>query len=149
MAPLIIQLTCFGIMVGLRLTALKGHQSFAFLDRAGAISIGVVFFVAGIAHFTMTEQMALMFPKFVPMRIQLVYASGVMEVLLGLTLIYGTSNDKWIGVSLMIFLIMSLPLNIYSAVQNIGLGAKGINYLWFRVPLQVFWFGWIYKFVIK
>jgi hypothetical protein len=48
-----------------------------------------------------------------------------------------------IGMALIIFFVVMLPANINAAVKHIDYqkgttDGSGVNYLWFRVPLQVF-----------
>jgi len=47
-----------------------------------------------------------------------------------------------------------LPANSYAAVKKIDLekanyNGSGLNYLWFRIPLQVLFIGWVYWFALK
>ena len=49
------------------------------------------------------------------------------------------------------FFILILPSNIYASVKKINyqkatLDGPGLSYLWFRMPLQVFFIGWVYFF---
>jgi uncharacterized membrane protein len=57
------------------------------------------------------------------------------------------------SVLLIIFFICILPANINAAIKKIDYekgtyDGKGINYLWFRVPLQVFFILWVWYFGI-
>lgn len=143
MIPLAIQLVTFGLLKA------AGYLSFnwSFLARAGAIAIGVMFVFTGVAHFFKTDEMVAMFPSAIPGKVGLVYMSGVFEVVAGACLIAGLGPQRIIAMALVGFLVLSLPLNIYSAVNGTGLGAKGASYLWFRIPLQVFWGWWLLHFV--
>lgn len=145
MVPLVIQLAVFGVLVTLR----QFGADWPFLARAGAIAIGVMLVVTGVAHFIQVQPMVEMFPQSVPYREFLVYASGVFEIAVGVYLILGIRPMAVIGYGLMLFFVLALPLNIYSAVNGTGLGAKGMEYLWFRVPLQFFWIWWVYRFVVR
>lgn len=64
-------------------------------------------------------------------------------------LILGIGPMPVIGYGLMAFFVLALPLNVYSVVNGTGLGAKGVEYLWFRVPLQFFWLWWVCRFVVR
>lgn len=140
-----IQLAVFGILVALR----QFGAVWPFLTRAGAIAIGVMLVVTGVFHFIKVQPMVAMFPPSVPYREFLVYASGVFEIAAGVCLILGIGPMAVIGYALMAFFALALPLNVYSAINGTGLGAKGIDYLWFRVPLQFFWVWWVYRFVVR
>lgn len=150
MAPFIIQLISFIFLFLLRHF---WHNSPKFLSsfssRAEIVSIAILFIVTGISHFTLTESMASMFPNFIPYKIELVYLSGIFELLIGLALLLDSPYRSVLGGALIMFLILSLPINVYSALYNVGLGAKGINYLYFRIPLQFFWGLWIWFFIVR
>lgn len=145
MIPLGIQLAVFGVLVALR----QFGVAWPFLSRAGAIAIGAMLVVTGVAHFIQVQPMVEMFPPSVPYREFLVYASGVFEIAVGVCLILGIGPMPVIGYGLMAFFVLALPLNVYSAVNGTGLGAKGVGYLWFRVPLQFFWLWWVCRFVVR
>ena len=54
---------------------------------------------------------------------------------------------------LIVFFIVILPANISAALKHIDYEkgtyeGPGANYLWFRVPLQLFFMAWVYYFVI-
>ena len=52
------------------------------------------------------------------------------------------------------FFVLILPVNINAAMKNIDYqkgtpDGKGLNYLWFRVPLQIFFIAWVYFFAVR
>jgi uncharacterized membrane protein len=77
-----------------------------------------------------------------------VYITGIMEIagaagLLLPMLARGTS------IALIVFFVVMLPANIYAAANHIDYqkgttDGSGINYLWFRVPLQLLFILWVY-----
>ena len=149
MAPLIIHLFSYLFLFLLRFSFYPRYTFLSFTLRAEIICIGIMFVATGIAHFISTESMINMFPSSIPFKMELVYLSGIFEIIAGLALIFSLGSQRLVAASLLIFLLISLPLNIYSAVAGVGLGAKSIGYLWFRIPLQFFWFGWIYYFIFR
>jgi uncharacterized membrane protein len=55
---------------------------------------------------------------------------------------------------LILFFFLILPANINAAVNKIDYqkgttDGNGLNYLWFRVPLQVFFIAWVYFFGVR
>ena len=51
------------------------------------------------------------------------------------------------------FFIAVLSANINAAVQRIDYekatyGGAGVGYLWFRIPLQLFFIAWVYAFAL-
>jgi len=91
-----------------------------------------------------------MLPASVPMRVPIVYASGVFELLASVAILI-PSASRQTGILLCIFLLLILPSNIYAAVQRVDFGGHGAGptYLLVRVPLQLFLVGWIYWFAIR
>ena len=91
-----------------------------------------------------------MLPSRVPFKKLVVYASGVAEILLGVGLLFPPIRHV-AAIVLIAFLVLVLPANINAARQHINYetgesDGKGLKYLWFRVPMQVFLIGWIIYF---
>jgi uncharacterized membrane protein len=116
----------------------------------GRIGIALVFAFTAIGHFVETSEMARMLPPSVPMRVPLVYVSGVFELLAAVTILI-PSLSRYTGIALSIFLLLVLPSNVYAAFQRVDFGghAAGPAYLLVRVPLQLFLIGWIYWFAVR
>jgi len=116
----------------------------------GRIGVALVFAFTGVGHFIKTSAMIQMLPASVPMRLQIVYASGVLELLASVAILI-PSASRHTGILLCIFLLLILPSNIYAAVQRVDFGGHGAGptYLLVRVPLQLFLVGWIYWFAIR
>ena len=54
----------------------------------------------------------------------------------------------------MLFFIAIIPANIKASMENINyqtgeLDGSGLEYLWFRIPLQVFFIVWVFFSAIK
>ncbi|KGO82524.1 hypothetical protein Q763_05330 [Flavobacterium beibuense F44-8] len=102
----------------------------------------------GVGHFLFTEGMAMMLPGVIPYREALVYITGIAEIIFGILLLFPVYR-KTTGVIIILFFVLVLPANIYAALHNVNLmqanyTGKGVGYLWFRIPLQVFLIVWIY-----
>ena len=144
--PLII----LGLLVApsVLLTLLR-RSSVDWQARGGA-GLALVFGFTGVGHFLRTEPMAAMLPEWVPGRIPLIYATGVLELILAVMLVIPRVRRAagWIAVLL---LIAFLPVNIYAAVQRSGLGGHqwGPAYLLIRVPLQLILIGWSWWFAAQ
>ena len=78
MAPLIFLLVTFGLLYAINKFFLKDALTLSFIGRA---SLAVMLIVTGVAHFTSTELMIEMMPEFVPMKREIVYFTGVCELL--------------------------------------------------------------------
>lgn len=123
------------------------------IARAARIGMAAMLTVTGIAHFAFTKGMVMMLPPFIPQKELIIYATGMLEfasaagiLLPGFRIITG-----WL---LIVFFILLLPANIYAALNHINLKTAGYDgdgpvYLWFRIPLQLFFIAWVYLSVIS
>jgi len=148
MKPFLILIFSFVISVFAVRMLLHGYD-FAFSARI-AMSVMLVF--TSIAHFAFPNGMVKMLPGFIPFKLGIVYLTGVFEMAAAAGLQIAGWRDLT-GMLLIIFFILVLPANIYSAIKHIDYqkgttDGKGPNYLWFRVPLQLFFILWVY-FSIK
>jgi uncharacterized membrane protein len=139
MKPLIILLAVFGI------TSL-------FLDLAlsGDIAMCVMLCFTALGHFKFKAGMARMIPKSIPFKSTVVYATGIAEIGMGIGLLFSATRT-FSAILLIAFLAAVLPANIYAAMGHINFetgeaNGKGPGYLWFRIPLQLFFIGWIVFF---
>jgi uncharacterized membrane protein len=106
-----------------------------------------------IGHFVFTKGMSMMIPSIVPFRTELVYLTGVLEILLGIGLLI-PSLRMYSGCALILFFMLLLPANINAAINHIDyqrgtFDGTGVSYLWFRVPLQILFIAWTYLCAIK
>ena len=109
----------------------------------GRIGLSLLLLVTSSAHFTKPEAMMLMLPGWLPARLLLIYATGVLEVLLAMALwIKGYVRQAGWAIALM--LVVFLAANIYAAMRSVPFGGSemGPSYLYARVPFQAFLIGW-------
>jgi uncharacterized membrane protein len=106
-----------------------------------------------IGHFAFTKGMAMMIPPIIPSKNEIIYLTGLLEILLGIGLLIPKLSvySGWVLIALFIVL---LPANIYSAIKHIDyqkgtFDGNGLNYLWFRIPLQILFIIWTYISSIK
>jgi len=148
MKPFFVLIISFGISQAvLRLTG-SGWDT----ALAGNIAMFIMLCFTAIAHFAFTEGMAMMLPPFVPMRRILIYLTGLMEIGFGILLLF-PSWRYMAGIAILIFFITLLRANIYAASRRVNYEkgnyeGKGWKYLWFRVPLQLFFIAWVWLFAI-
>jgi uncharacterized membrane protein len=116
----------------------------------GRIGVSLVFAFTAIGHFVKTSEMAKMLPPWVPMRVPLIYFTGILEWA-GAAAILISPLSRYTGIALCIFLVAIFPSNVYAAFQRVDFGGHGAGpvYLLVRVPLQLFLIGWIYWFAIR
>ncbi len=110
--------------------------------RAG---LTLFFLFTSLGHFIKTEEMAAMVPPPIPYRLQLIYITGILE-LLGAVGVWIPRLMRLTGLCLILMLIGLLPANIYSAIHRVDFGGHGAGptYLLVRVPFQLFVIWWTY-----
>ena len=126
------------------LSYLSPRFNLQFSTRA-RIGLTVFFLFTGIGHFIRTDEMAAMLPPAVPYRVELIYLTGVFE-LLGALGVWIPRLMKITGACLIVMMLAVLPANIYSAFNRVEFGGHeyGPAYLLARVPFQFFVIVWIY-----
>jgi uncharacterized membrane protein len=148
MNPLFVLLIVFGITA----TILKIFYHDWNLDFAGNFAMSIMLFFTAIAHFAFNEGMAMMLPPFVPYKNVIVYITGLIEILAGIGLLIRPYRHT-ISLLLIIFFIVILPANIYAAIKKVNYekgnySGSDLKYLWFRIPLQIFFIEWVWYFGI-
>lgn len=150
MKPLIILLAVFTISILVK--ALLKSQSFS-LQFNGKLAFSSMLIFTGIAHFIFEEGMMRMLPDFIPFKIAIIYVTGILEILAAVVLLFPLYS-RITGQLLIAFLICVLPANIFAAMHHIdpvsgSMEGPGLEYLFFRIPLQLFFISWIYFFAIR
>jgi len=109
------------------------------------IGLSLIFVFTAIGHFIRPQEMSAMLPPSVPHRIEIIYLTGIFE-LLGAIGVWIPRLMKLAGLCLMLLLICVLPANIYSAINRIDFGGhgSGVSYLLVRVPFQFLVIWWVY-----
>jgi uncharacterized membrane protein len=148
MKPLFVLLSIFGLCcLGFYLSA---HNTNVFLS--GRIAMAVMLIFTSTAHFVFYKGMAMMLPQWMPLKRFSIYLTGLIEIVAGICLIIpGTKISA--AYLLIAFFILLLPANIIAARKNLDLEkatytGNGIDYLWFRIPLQLLFIAWVWYFAI-
>ncbi len=76
------------------------------------IILGLFMVSAGIGHFNNTDSFLAQVPPFLPAPEMIVYVSGVVEILLGLGLIFLVRYKEYVGIALALFFVVIFPGNI-------------------------------------
>lgn len=123
------------------------------LPFSGNLAMAVMLCFTALGHFMFVRGMSMMIPDFIPYKQQLVYLTGIAEILLGLGLLFQPYRAA-VGMMLIIFFILVLPMNIYAAYRNLNyekgtFDGGGLRYLWFRIPLQLFFIAWVWYFALN
>jgi uncharacterized membrane protein len=143
MKVLIVLLATFGI--GLVVTKLTDDYN---IKLSAQIAMAVMMAFTALGHFKFTQGMAMMLPSFIPNKKQVVYITGFIEIAAAAGLLIPATRTLTAR-CLILFFIMLTPANINAAMKHIdiekaNLDGPGPNYLWFRIPLQFLFIGWVY-----
>ena len=107
--------------------------------------MALIYVAAGIYHFVNPKLYMRIMPTYLPWHLQLIYISGVIEIVLGILLIPEETRSiaAWLIIAM---LIAIFPANIQMAVI---FWQKNSSSLWIaiaRLPLQVvlIWMAWLF-----
>ena len=119
------------------------------IDR-GCIALSVMFLFTGIFHFIIEERLIALLPAFIPWRLEIIYLTGIMEIMFATGFLFPRFRALTGKVSIA-FLIAVFPGNIYGALGHVDLAGHvyGPIYLFFRVPLQIFLLSWTAYFSLR
>jgi uncharacterized membrane protein len=148
MKPLIVLLISFA----LALLVTKFSLDHFDVPLSGRIAMAIMLAFTSIGHFAFTKGMEMMIPPFVPYKKAMVFLTGIIEICAAVGLLIGKIS-RLTGWMLILFFILLLPANIYAAIKHVDyekgtFQGKGVNYLWFRIPLQLLFILWVYFFAI-
>ena len=112
------------------------------------ITLGIFMIFAAVGHFTFLRRaFQAQVPDWVPLNKDfVVIASGVVELILGLAMIFLVGQKVWVGFALAIFYILIFPGNIGQYVNqtdafNLKSDTARLIRLFFQ-PVLVFWALW-------
>ncbi|WP_307210112.1 DoxX family protein [Chryseobacterium lathyri] len=117
------------------------------------IAMALMLVATGIAHFVYSKGMTLMIPEFIPCREELVWITGIFEIVVAVAILI-PGFQKTAGWMLILFFVLILPANVYAAFEHVNMKTadftgNGANYLWYRIPLQLFFIAWVYFSCIR
>ncbi len=123
------------------------------LRYAGRLAMAFMLFFTALGHFLYSEGMAAMLPESWPAKHSIVWGSGILEIVFAIGLLL-PSYHRLAGMVILVFFVLILPINIRTALLHISYetgqpNGPGPNYLWFRIPLQMFFLLWVYLSAVK
>src|SRR5215213_11407047 len=136
MAPLIFLLGTFAVLYLLNRFLLGRRLNLSFIGRA---SMAMMLIVTGVSHFTNTQPMIDMMPDFMHAKREMIYFTGVCELLAVVGLLW-EKTSRLASILLIIFFVLVLPANVVGSLKSVQIGGMdyGPMYLLFRIPLQIF-----------
>lgn len=109
--------------------------------------MSAIYTIAGILHFVRPKPYMSIMPPYLPAHKELVFLSGLAELLLGLALLV-PSFRTWAAWGIIALLIAVFPANVYMATgekfQTISAWIR-----WGRLPLQAVLIWWAYQYTTK
>jgi uncharacterized membrane protein len=148
MKPLFVLLGVFCITLAAT-KIFDGRWNFIF---SGNLAISIMLLFTAIGHFKFSKGMTMMMPEFIPFKKELILLTGAIEIAAAIGLLL-PSMRYFTSILLIVFFISILPVNINAAIKKVDYengtyDGNGINYLWFRLPLQVLFILWVWYFGI-
>lgn len=141
------------IVFCIALLILKRIHKKYLIALSARIAMATMLVSTAIAHVVFAKGMSMMLPDSIPYKTELVYFTGMLEAgaTIGLLL---PRYRKLTGVLLIVFFICLLPANIYAAMKHVNreraaFDGDGLDYLWYRIPLQAFFIAWVYFSSVK
>lgn len=121
-------------------TASGGHRRCARYIPHLPWLVAAAFTVSGVIHLAHPATFTPIVPHFLPLPTELVYASGVAELICAVGL---WRRDRWAGIAAAVLLAIIWPANLQDAItaqQGHDLTTKVVD--WIRFPLQIpfIWF---------
>lgn len=108
--------------------------------------LAFILILAGIMHFAKPYFFTKIMPDYIPFHLQLVYLSGLVEILCGVLLFFPATQTfgAWLSIALFVAVF---PANIEMTREFYVMHHK---YLWLailRLPLQIGLIYWAYQYV--
>jgi uncharacterized membrane protein len=129
-----------GLMV-FRGLGVLGVSVFATWQLSAACALAVMFVFTAVSHFApMKEDLIKMIPRGLPFPRQLVYLTGVLEILGALGLLLPATRAP-AGYCLAALLIVMYPANFNAARHQIPLRGKKPTPFWLRLLMQLVYIG--------
>jgi uncharacterized membrane protein len=138
MAPFLVLIGSLLLFRGLGAAGVEAFSSWAAATRW---ALAVMFLVTASAHFTsMKADLVRMVPKAVPYPEQVVFLTGICEVLGAIGLLV-PSLQRAAGIALVLFLFAVFPANVHAARTDVTIRGKPATPLWLRLPMQLLFIG--------
>jgi uncharacterized membrane protein len=129
------------LLAATAVAAIVNRRSASSRDHA-RLGLAIAMVVAGVAHLVQPTPFVQHLPTWVLGRHEIVAATGVVEIALGLLLL-PAGRRLVAGRLLALYLLLVWPANAYVAIADVDVdGQPGGWYPWARIPLQVVFIAW-------
>ncbi|MEO5590637.1 MAG: DoxX family protein [Gemmatimonadaceae bacterium] len=118
--------------------------------RQSLFLIAAIFVGGGIMHFVVPDRYASIMPPWIPHPMEMVYLSGVFELLGGVGVLVPRAR-KMAGIGLIALLVAVFPANVQMLGDALRSGASALSIigLFLRLPLQPLMIVWIYRAAVR
>ena len=129
--------------------SLRGRNA-EVLRLGGIIGASLCFVAFGVLHFVAAGTVMQMLPSWMPVRLELVYATGALEILLGTALLVPRLR-RAAGWGCVLALLAFFPANIYSWLNGVDIPGHGsaVEFFLVRMNYQILLIAWIWWFAIR
>ena len=121
---------------------------------AGRLALCAMFLFVGVLHLNYSEGIYLTYPDFLSQtfKIRLVFAVADLQFAFATGLVFANVSRIIVPLVLM-YLVLGLFTQIKACLKHISVKrenytGRGIAYLFFKIPEQLFIIGWTYYFVL-
>lgn len=108
----------------------------------------ILFIMGGMNHFLSVDFYLKMMPTYLPMHLELVYLSGVIEIILGVGLLISKWERKS-AISIVLLLLAVFPANIHMYLNPDLFPNVTSLALLIRLPMQFLFIGLVWVFFIR
>ena len=115
------------------------------LRRIFRYLLAAFFVIAGVLHFTNTDFYLRIMPPYLPWHRELVWLSGVFEILGGIGVLFPQPWRRRAGWGLVALLVAVFPANLHVALGTLSMGSGPPNPVlnWLRLPFQLVFILWV------
>lgn len=125
---------------------MSGTQSGGVLRTVGRVALAAILLVAGVGHFISHEAFLAQVPPWMPLPSVVVYASGVVELALGIALLVVVRHRALLGWVVAAFFVIIFPGNVWQFLEGrsaFGLDSDAARLIrLFFQPVLVVWALW-------
>jgi len=113
------------------------------IKRIALFALSLAFISAGVNHFTKPDFFVAIMPPYLPAHLELVYLSGVFEILLGIAVLVPAVRSL-AGWGLIALLIAIFPANLHMALHPELFPDIAPAALYIRLPIQFILIAWAF-----
>ncbi len=101
------------------------------------ILLGIVYFIAGVAHIRSPGGFLQITPEWVPYPNAVIFLTGLSEIAGSLALVFVPRLRAAAGIGLAAYAVCVFPANINHAINDIAIGGKHLSW-WYHGPRLAF-----------